>query len=223
MAIKRIGALERTTKETQISAEISLDGTGRVELDTGVPFLDHMLTLFAVHGLFDLKIKATGDLEVDAHHTVEDIGICLGMALSKALGDRAGITRYGHFAVPMDEALAMVSLDLSNRPFLVYDTPPMADRTGEFETDLAPRVLQGFLPKWRSHPARPGFVRQQHASHARGGFQGICPRAEHGRSIRSAQERNTFIQRGALVLSNRSVQSSVGRARLYCARFSELL
>jgi imidazoleglycerol-phosphate dehydratase len=144
MAIQRIGTLERTTKETQISAVILLDGTGGSELDTGVPFLDHMLTLFAVHGLFDLKIKATGDLEVDAHHTVEDIGICLGMALSKALGDRAGITRYGHFTVPMDEALAMVSLDLSNRPFLVYDTPPMADRTGEFETDLAPEFFRAF-------------------------------------------------------------------------------
>ncbi|MGA2226881.1 MAG: imidazoleglycerol-phosphate dehydratase HisB [Syntrophobacteraceae bacterium] len=144
MAIKRIGALERTTKETQISAEILLDGSGRAELNTGVPFLDHMLTLFAVHGLFDLKIKATGDLEVDAHHTVEDIGICLGTALSKALGDRTGITRYGHFTVPMDEALAMVSLDLSNRPFLVYDTPPMADRTGEFETDLAPEFFRAF-------------------------------------------------------------------------------
>ena len=144
MAIQRIGALERTTKETQISAEILLDGTGRAELDTGVPFLDHMLTLFAVHGLFDLKIKATGDLEVDAHHTVEDIGICLGVALSKALGDRTGITRYGHFTVPMDEALAIVSLDLSNRPFLVYDTPPMADRTGEFETDLAPEFFRAF-------------------------------------------------------------------------------
>lgn len=144
MAIKRIGALERTTKETQISAEILLDGSGRAELNTGVPFLDHMLTLFAVHGLFDLKIKATGDLEVDAHHTVEDIGICLGAALSKALGDRTGITRYGHFTVPMDEALAMVSLDLSNRPFLVYDTPPMADRTGEFETDLAPEFFRAF-------------------------------------------------------------------------------
>jgi len=144
MAAQRIGTLERTTKETQISAVILLEGTGRAELDTGVPFLDHMLTLFAVHGLFDLKIKATGDLEVDAHHTVEDIGICLGTALSKALGDRAGITRYGHFTVPMDEALAMVSLDLSNRPFLVYDTPPMADRTGEFETDLAPEFFRAF-------------------------------------------------------------------------------
>ena len=144
MAAQRIGTVERTTKETQISAVLLLDGTGRAELDTGVPFLDHMLTLFAVHGLFDLKIKATGDLEVDAHHTVEDIGICLGAALSKALGDRAGITRYGHFTVPMDEALAMVSLDLSNRPFLVYDTPPMANRTGEFETDLAPEFFRAF-------------------------------------------------------------------------------
>ena len=144
MAVKRTGAVERATKETQISAEILLDGTGRAELNTGVPFLDHMLTLFAVHGLFDLKIKATGDLEVDAHHTVEDIGICLGMAFAKALGDRTCITRYGHFTVPMDEALAVVSLDLSNRPFLVYDTPPMADRTGEFETDLAPEFFRAF-------------------------------------------------------------------------------
>src|SRR5208283_1640296 len=99
--VQRIGTVARSTKETQISAEIALDGSGRAELNTGVPFLDHMLTLFAVHGLFDLKIKATGDLEVDAHHTVEDIGICLGTALSKALGDRTGITRYGHFTVPM--------------------------------------------------------------------------------------------------------------------------
>ncbi len=144
MAVQRIGTVARSTKETQISAEIALDGTGRAELDTGVPFLDHMLTLFAVHGLFDLKIKATGDLEVDAHHTVEDIGICLGLALSKALGERKAIVRYGHFVVPMDEALASVSLDLSNRPFLVYDTPPMAERTGEFETQLAPEFFRAF-------------------------------------------------------------------------------
>ena len=142
MAVQRIGTVARSTKETQISAEIALDGTGRAELNTGVPFLDHMLTLFAVHGLFDLKIQATGDLKVDAHHTVEDIGICLGLALSKALGERKSIVRYGHFTVPMDEALASVSLDLSNRPFLVYDTPPMADRTGEFETQLAPEFFR---------------------------------------------------------------------------------
>jgi imidazoleglycerol-phosphate dehydratase len=144
MDLKRIGAVERNTKETRISVEITLDGTGKTELNTGVAFLDHMLTLFAVHGLFDLRIEATGDLEVDAHHTVEDIGICLGLALSKALGDRKGIVRYGQFTVPMDEALASVSLDLSNRPFLVYDTPPMADRTGEFETELAPEFFRAF-------------------------------------------------------------------------------
>ena len=142
--MKRIGAVERNTKETQISAQIALDGTGKTELNTGVPFLDHMLTLFAVHGLFDLKVSASGDLKVDAHHTVEDIGICLGLALSKALGDRKGIVRYGQFTIPMDEALASVSLDLSNRPFLVFDTPPMADRTGEFETELAPEFFRAF-------------------------------------------------------------------------------
>jgi len=144
MAGQRIGTVSRSTKETQILAEIALDGTGMAELATGVPFLDHMLTLFAVHGLFDLKIKATGDLEVDAHHTVEDIGICLGLALAEALGDRKGIVRYGYFTVPMDEALASVSLDLSNRPFLVFNTPPMADRTGEFETQLAPEFFRAF-------------------------------------------------------------------------------
>ncbi len=144
MTGKRTGDVERTTAETRISVQISLDGTGVADLDTGVPFLDHMLTLFAVHGLFDLKVKAVGDLEIDAHHTVEDIGISLGMALSKALGDRKGITRYGHFMLPMDETLASVTLDLSNRPFLVYDTPPMADRTGDFETQLAPEFFRAF-------------------------------------------------------------------------------
>lgn len=144
MTGKRTGDVERTTAETRISVKISLDGTGAADLDTGVPFLDHMLTLFAVHGLFDLEVKAVGDLEIDAHHTVEDIGIALGMALSKALGDRKGITRYGHFMLPMDETLACVTLDLSNRPFLVYDTPPMADRTGDFETQLAPEFFRAF-------------------------------------------------------------------------------
>ncbi|MDR3568876.1 MAG: imidazoleglycerol-phosphate dehydratase HisB [Syntrophobacteraceae bacterium] len=144
MAGKRTGHVERATRETKVSVEICLDGTGGADLDTGVPFLDHMLTLFAVHGLFDLKVKATGDLEIDAHHTVEDIGIAFGQALSKALGDRLGITRYGHFTLPMDESLACVTLDLSNRPFLVYDTPPLAERSGDFETQLAPEFFRAF-------------------------------------------------------------------------------
>lgn len=139
---ERIGTVTRNTKETRVLVEIRLDGSGKAELNTGVPFLDHMLTLFAVHGIFDLKIEAAGDLEVDSHHTVEDVGICLGMALSKALGDRTAIARYGHASIPMDEALASVSLDLSNRPFLVYETPPMPDKTGEFETALAPEFFR---------------------------------------------------------------------------------
>lgn len=141
---RRKGSVQRNTKETQVFAELVLDGSGRAEVDTGVPFLDHMLTLFAVHGLFDLTVKATGDLEVDAHHTVEDVGICLGTVLAEALGERKGIRRYGDFTVPMDEALASVALDLSNRPFLVYNAPPMADRTGQFETELAPEFFRAF-------------------------------------------------------------------------------
>ncbi len=140
----RKGAVQRNTKETQVTVELVLDGTGRAQVETGVPFLDHMLTLFAVHGLFDLTVRAAGDLAVDAHHTVEDVGICLGTALAQALGDRSGIRRYGDFTVPMDEALASVTLDLSNRPFLVYNTPPMADRTGEFDTELAPEFFRAF-------------------------------------------------------------------------------
>jgi len=144
MKTERKGIIQRNTKETQIVTDFLLDGTGAVELETGVPFLDHMLTLFAVHGLFDLKVRASGDLVVDAHHTVEDMGICLGMALNKALGDRSGIVRYGQFTVPMDEALATVALDLSNRPFLVYGVPPMAGKVGNFETELAPEFFRAF-------------------------------------------------------------------------------
>ena len=138
----RRGRVERRTKETQIELELALDGKGLVDLKTGVPFLEHMLTLFAVHGLFDLKVHATGDLEIDAHHTVEDIGICLGAAISKSLGDRKSIRRYGFAVVPMDEASATVALDLSNRPYLVYQAPPLASKVGQFETELVPEFLR---------------------------------------------------------------------------------
>jgi len=138
------GHVKRKTRETEIEVEFLINGTGKTDLQTGVPFLDHMLTLFAVHGLFDLKIAATGDLEIDAHHTVEDIGICLGQALSGALSDRGGIRRYGNAVVPMDEACAAVALDLSNRPYLVYDVPDLADRVGQFETELVPEFFRAF-------------------------------------------------------------------------------
>ena len=114
----RKGTLKRTTRETDIQISLNIDGTGRSKLDTGIPFVNHMLELFAKHGLFDLEVKATGDLDVDIHHTNEDVGITLGQVFLKALGDKAGIRRYGFFAVPMDEALIRVTLDISGRPSL---------------------------------------------------------------------------------------------------------
>ncbi len=138
----RKAVIDRKTNETQIRLELGLDGTGQVDLKTGVPFLDHMLTLFAVHGYFDITLLAEGDLDIDAHHTVEDIGICLGEALSRALGDRKSIRRYGHAMVPMDESCARVVLDISNRPYLVLETPGLADRVGQFETELLPEFFR---------------------------------------------------------------------------------
>jgi imidazoleglycerol-phosphate dehydratase len=123
MIMNRTAEVERTTKETSIRISFTLDGQGMSETFSGIPFLDHMLTLFAVHGYFDLSLHAEGDLDVDFHHTVEDVGLVLGDAITKALGERKGIRRYGHAVVPMDDALAAVTVDLSNRPFLVYNVP----------------------------------------------------------------------------------------------------
>ncbi len=138
----RRATVERKTRETAVAVQLVLDGTGTAEVDTGLPFFDHMLTLWAVHGFFDLTVRAQGDLEVDGHHTVEDVGITLGQALSEALGDRRGIRRYGTAFVPMDEAMAQVSLDLSNRPYLVWRLPGLAERVGSFETELAPEFFR---------------------------------------------------------------------------------
>ncbi len=136
MQVVRQAKIERTTKETSISLVINLDGEGKYQITTGVPFLDHMLTLFAVHGFFDLKLEAKGDTEVDDHHTVEDIGICLGKALSQALQDKSGIARYGSCFLPMDETLVRVVVDLSNRPFLHYNAPVTEQKLGTFDTLL---------------------------------------------------------------------------------------
>jgi imidazoleglycerol-phosphate dehydratase len=121
--LNRTGEVVRKTKETSIRISLKLDGKGQAEIASGIPFLDHMLTLFAVHGFFDLSVQAEGDLDVDFHHTVEDVGLVLGDAISQALGERKGIRRYGHVVIPMDDALAAVTVDLSNRPFMVYNTP----------------------------------------------------------------------------------------------------
>lgn len=137
MKIERKSAIQRKTRETAISIEINLDGSGKADNDTGVPFFDHMLDQLARHGLLDLTVRCEGDLEIDAHHSVEDTGIALGQAIKDALGDKAGITRYGHAYVPMDEALSRVALDLSNRPYLVWKVNFTIDRLGEtMETEL---------------------------------------------------------------------------------------
>ncbi len=139
---KRDCEIHRQTRETEISLNIDLNGSGQTEIDSGVPFLDHMLTLFAVHGFFDLSIKAKGDIEVDGHHTVEDIGICLGRAFKKILKDFSKINRYGSCSIPMDEARADVTLDLSNRPYLHYDVGRLDPKTGEFDTALVREFLR---------------------------------------------------------------------------------
>ncbi len=139
--------LSRTTKETKINMELDLDGSGKADIVTGIPFFDHMLTLFTVHGFFDLTIKAAGDIEVDFHHTVEDTGLVLGQAVSDALGDRKGIARYGAGQVPMDEAFSRVNVDMSNRPFLVYNIPEPVRCRGDFDVWLAKEFFRAFSVK----------------------------------------------------------------------------
>jgi imidazoleglycerol-phosphate dehydratase len=141
----RTAEVTRNTNETQIRVAINLDGTGAQKLATGVPFLDHMLDQIARHGLIDLDIEAVGDLHIDAHHTVEDVGITLGMALAKAIGDKKGIRRYGHAYVPLDEALSRVVIDFSGRPGLEMHVPWKRAMIGAFDVDLAHEFFQGFV------------------------------------------------------------------------------
>lgn len=141
----RIATVKRDTLETQIQARVNLDGTGNAKFASGLPFLDHMLDQIARHGLIDLEIEARGDLHIDAHHTVEDIGITLGQAVGQALGDKSGIRRYGHAYVPLDEALSRVVLDCSGRPGLEYSVEFPRARIGEFDVDLFREFFQGFV------------------------------------------------------------------------------
>ena len=143
----RKAELTRKTKETSISIKLELNGAGRHHISTGIPFFDHMLTLFAVHGFFDLHVDATGDIQVDYHHTVEDVGIVLGQALDQALGDRKSIRRFGHAVTPMDDALTAVTIDLSNRPFLVFNHPSIASTAGGFDSSLAKEFLRAFATR----------------------------------------------------------------------------
>ena len=141
----RCAVVKRTTAETDIDIALTLEGSGKGMIDTGVPFLDHMLTLFASHGCFDLDVKCKGDTEVDCHHSVEDVGIALGEAFAKALGDKAGIARYGSTILPMDEALIMTAIDLSGRCFLSYKLRIPTERVGDFDTECVSEFFWGFV------------------------------------------------------------------------------
>ena len=143
--MERKADISRETRETQIRLNLNLDGNGTSNINTGVGFLDHMLELFAKHGFFDLEIEAKGDLYVDAHHTTEDVGICLGQAFQKAVGDKAGMVRFGSFTVPMYESLAKVDLDICGRPYLHYKTPLESGKVGEFDIELTEEFFHGFV------------------------------------------------------------------------------
>ena len=142
--LARTALIQRKTKETDIQLSLTLDGDGNADVDTGVGFFDHMLTHIARHGLVDLQLKARGDLHIDAHHTVEDVGICLGKAFLEAIGDGVGLTRYGHAVVPMDEALAEAAIDFSGRPFLAFDADLPKGSVGEFDVELTEEFMRAF-------------------------------------------------------------------------------
>jgi imidazoleglycerol-phosphate dehydratase len=139
--------IERITKETQIDLKLNLDGSGHTEITTGIPFFDHMLTLFAIHGFFDLFLGAKGDIQVDYHHTIEDVGLVLGEAVSRALGERKGIKRYGYAATPMDDAFTTAAIDLSNRPYLVYNLPTTMVIEKSFDAQLVKEFFRAFSVK----------------------------------------------------------------------------
>src|SRR4249920_2770203 len=142
--MSRSARVERTTKESSVVVELDLDGTGRAEVSTGIGFYDHMLATLAKHAALDLAISATGDLDVDAHHTVEDVAIVLGQALREALGDKAGITRFGDALVPLDETLVQVAVDVSGRPYCVHEEPELVELIGSYDTTLTRHIFESF-------------------------------------------------------------------------------
>ena len=164
----RIGTIHRLTKETDIDLQLNIDGVGKYEIDTGLGFLDHMLTHLSKHGRFDIVVKAKGDLEVDAHHTVEDIAICLGQCLMDALCDKKGIRRYGHSSVPMEDALANVAIDLSGRPCCVYNVDYRTDKIGDFDVECIEEMLRSFsnTGKFNLHINVPYGTNSHHIAEA---------------------------------------------------------
>ena len=165
---QRTATIQRKTKETDVTVELGLDGLGKYEIDTGIGFLDHMLTHLSKHGKIDMTVKAKGDLNVDAHHTAEDIAICLGECLLKALGDKKGIARYGHSSVPMEDALANVSVDLSGRPNCVHNVEYRADKIGDFDVECLEEMLRSFANtgKFNLHVNVPYGTNSHHIAEA---------------------------------------------------------
>ena len=184
----RIAKIERKTKETQIELELNLDGEGRYEIGTGNGFFDHMLSHLARHGLMDLTLKAQGDLHVDAHHTVEDVAICLGQALDQALADKKGITRFGWAAVPMEDSLAQVAIDISGRPGLAYNVEFNAEKIGDFDVELVAEFLRSFSnnAKLNLHVIVPYGTNNHHIAEAI--FKAL------GRSLSQAVGRDTRVK-----------------------------
>ena len=165
---ERKAELKRTTNETDIAVELNLDGVGSYDIDTGVGFFDHMLTHLSKHSKIDMIVKAKGDLEIDAHHTVEDVGICIGEALCQALADKKGIARYGHSIVPMEDAKAEVTIDLSGRPFIVFHAEFPTEKIGEFDVELAEEFLRSFstVGKFNLHVDVPYGTNSHHIAEA---------------------------------------------------------
>jgi imidazoleglycerol-phosphate dehydratase len=164
----RIAKIHRQTKETDVTVELNLDGAGKYEIDSGIGFLDHMLTHLSKHSKIDLLVKAKGDLKVDAHHTVEDIAICLGEALNKAIGDKKGIARYGHSSVPMEDSLADVALDLSGRPICIYNVNYGTEKIGDFDVECLEEMLRSFsnTGKFNLHINVPYGTNSHHIAEA---------------------------------------------------------
>ncbi len=177
MPAPRTATIDRETGETTVSLTLNLDGTGAHEIATGVGFLDHMLELFARHGLVDLTVKATGDTHVDFHHTTEDVGICLGRALREAVGDKAGIVRYGSIALPMEDALVTIALDLSGRPMLVWDVAFPTAKVGDFDTELVREFWQAVTNAAGLNLHLRVAPRRELAPHRRGDLQRRAPAA----------------------------------------------
>ena len=189
--MSRVANVHRKTKETDIAVELNLDGSGQSKIFIGVPFLEHMLELFAKHGLFDLKIDCKGDLEIDDHHSVEDIAITLGQALVQALGDKSGINRYGEAVVPMDEALCRSVIDLSGRFYLVYEVQTRRQMIGNFSVELAEHFLALVSGNCEVQSSHRLPARAKHSSHSRGNVQSVGARVAPGGRTKQSHHRHS--------------------------------